>query len=300
MAGTYDDMPSRKMAWDADGSVVFGCDVANGGGMDRGEIPTGVSLTEMTQVDKEGVNSDDDAQYGSLTGPQNSPATVWAIMFPEKREIDGYYWNVSSTDAPLAVEMLSISKDTTNVRDGVWLPLGQEVINYGVATRPHYRDNIESNADSNVTCVLMQIESGTQISNEWTYLDSLHVYGTITPGQGIDQLIFLDRDSADNEFTKPLDYGDIGRGSASIKSIKVKNNSSTRSASGITITNEYLYLGITAMTYSLNGVDDEATLSIPDLGPGGTVDVYIHINISDSETLGVYEMRSIIEATTWT
>jgi hypothetical protein len=290
------------MAWDDDGTVVYGIQQDTGGGTDlgRGVIPSGVVLAELTSTEQRNVNGDDDSFFGDDYGAVKSALNMVYLFFPEKREVDGYYWNILTgmVGGDVKFEYLSYSTDTTNGVDGSFSALGQEIRATAVV-KPDYRDNIQTDALSNVTCVMEEFGGYTGVFGDQIKLRALHIYGTITPGDTPDRLLFLDTDNSDIEFTRPLDYGNVGRGSTNIRLVKVKNNSSTLTANTVQITAEALVDGSSAFTYSTDGVNDQGTKALGNIGPGGTANLYIHFALTDSFVLGLYEARTKASVASW-
>jgi hypothetical protein len=270
MAGNYNDAPSRRMAWDADGTVAM-------------YHPTTGALVAWNSTQKTELNDEDNVKvYNAPTGK-----TVW--LFPELREIDGIfaakYYNNNVLPNYGAVDS---SGNTTNGIDGTWVQQ--------LATMPDvrscydkFRDNIESMA--------VATESGLRIG--WTGSNdsnngmmAVHIYGTISPGETPDRILFLDTENSDAVFTKVLDYAEVPRGQTQSRTIKLKNNSASKTINTIQITAESPYLNAGSwFTFGDDDVSYQATYAVGNLGSAATQLIYVKQNVPDGETLGLQTGR---------
>jgi len=303
MAGSYPDAPSRRIAWDDDGTVAYGVAAASGGptSLVRGDPPGNLTLVELT-TQKASMNDDSDAQYGVAGSAGQYPAVWVYLFFPQKMEVDGYYWNIRSTDTPNPAHFLSISTNTTNGIDGTYSALGSEVnTGFNQTAKPDYRQNIQTTVESNVLSVLSQAGGTfTGINTPTWAVRSLHLYGTVTPGETPDRILFLDTLASDAEFAEPLDYGNIGRGTTNIRTIKVKNNSGSLTANTVQITAEEITgSGGSLFTFSTDGIADSGTKALGNIGPGGTVLVYVHLTVPDAQALDLYDARFSVNVASW-
>ena len=295
MAGAYPDAPSLGIAYDDDGTVVLWNGlvvIASDEDSPVGTVPQ-LPLIAMPQGDMDQIN-DEETTAPTQSG-QSNDASSWIVMlFLQDMEIDGGYYNVNPTHTGNAQWMAS-STNTTNGIDGTWSDLGVTTPK-DTTQADDYRDSITSMAESNVVAV-----TSFQGSDERFRWRQLHIYGAHTPGQTPDKLIFLDPDNSDNEYTKPLDFGDVPRGQTQKDTFKLKNNSSTFTANTISIINEDLFGGASSWyTYSDDDVSYSSSLNISSLGPGGTQLTYIKQVVPDAQVVGVYVSRTRATVASWT
>lgn len=303
MANSYQDMPNRRIPWDGNGSVVLGDFQGEGGAGSlkvRGVLPATATITEHTQAEREDVNSDSDGTLiGGATPAAKTSFLIQYILFPEKHDIDGYYWNLAyGSDDPH--QMLSTSGDTTSGPDGTWSALGTEIVTGGGTTvNSDYRKNIQPAVASDVVGVLMQSGFYPGVFGSFLAHRAVHLYGAIASGETPDRLLFLNYEASDAEFVKPLDYGNVGRGQEIITRMTIKNNSSTLDANTVQITCEDLYLGDTMFTYSTDGINDQATKALGTIDAGETATVYVHMNIPDAQPVDLFDVRSSLTVASW-
>ncbi len=294
MAGSYPDAPSRRLAYDDDGTVVLwnGLTVIDANeDAAVGQVPL-LPLIAMPQAQIDQIN--DEETTSPTESGQNNNASSWILMmFLQKMEIDGGYYNINPTHTGNA-QWMAFSTNTTNGIDGSFADLSVTTPK-NTTVADDYRDDITSMAESNVVCV-----TSFQGSDERFRWRQLHVYGAHTPGETPDKLIFLDPDNADNEFTKPLDFGDVPRGQTQKDTFKIKNNSSSLTANTVNLINEDLFGGASSWyTYSTDDISFSSSEDLGNIGNGGTQLVFIKQIVPDAQVVGVYASRTRATVASW-
>ena len=279
MAGNYPDVPGPRLAYDRDGSIGF----YNDGGV--------ISL--MSPSDLATINDESTSQIGDNT------TRVYGLIFPELRDLKGYYFSSSSGgDEP--IRAVETSVNTTNGIDGTWVSRigGSAVQSYGPVV-PDYRI---------ITSVTWDGIKGIR----WTAgraQRAAHFFGNITAGETPDRLRLwhptlnqaLD-DSAVSPDGAYFDWGNVPQGTTQDRTFRVKNNSSTKTASTITVSLESLTPAGTPDVHTLSdGGSFGSTVSIASLAPGAISGVLtLRRTTPTGATLGVWVSRIIAAATTWT
>ena len=282
-AGSYADVPSRRMATDADGSVV--AYYSSTAYSDPVEYSGGVITNMNGEADTIGPDFN---QFGLL------------FIFAELREVDGaFLWADSATTRRLVT-----SGDTTNGVDGTWtqrfadMPSAYESPTFD---RTKYRTNIDSMAVSNVRGLRCEGPFGDFAGGDTDLLHHFHIYGEIAAGETPDRLLWIDNDD-DLEFSKPQDYGDVPRGSAEDHVTYLKNNSASLSANSVQVTAEALSFGAGSWYTFDDGTGFSATKSLASsIGNGAnSPDITIRRIIPDAEDLGLYAARAYASVGSWT
>ncbi len=294
MAGSYPNAPSRRIAYDDDGTVVLwnGLVVMNFDDLAPvGTVPA-LPLLAMPQADIDQIN--DEETTSPTQSNQVANTSSWIVqMFLQKMEIDGGYYNVNPTHSGRSQWMMA-SDDTTNGIDGTWSDLSVTTPK-NTTVADDYRDSITSMADSNILAV-----TSFQGSDERIRWRQLHLYGAMSPGETPDKLIFLDPDNLDVEFSLPLDFGDVPRGQTQTDTFKIKNNSGSLTANTVQVTAEDLFDGSGSWyTYSDDDITYVATLSLGNIGPGGTSLVHLKQIVPDAQVVGVYAARTRATTASW-
>lgn len=281
MAGSYPDAPSRRMAFDDDGSIGFRQVVSTG------LVSTVWSATQMGYWNEETTRGWLAHSYGDGNNYR------YIFFFPEGREVDGFFARCSSNNVIGAVDT---STNTTNGVDGTWT---NQIANYddsvGNRVNPYWRDQITSMAVSGARALRWADQS-------WDYnIYVTHIYGEITPGQTPDRLLFVDNGTS-LEYGLPIDYGDVPRGSAADTLIKLRNNSSTLTANTVQMTGESLYLNSGAWYTFSDGGSFQATLPLASSISSSSDSPTITIRrvIPDAESIGLHAGRIQVGVGSWT
>lgn len=260
MAGFYPDAPGMRMAWDDDGSVSVAWQA---GGDNASPEPTLAVVEDISSNMTE--RNDEDLEVGQFTGlnlVNTNSLMIQAIIFPELREIDGVYW---VTTGAVQRGKVDTSDDTTNGVDGTWT---QQIGDYAEtpATIPNYRENIIALAVNAARAIRFW-----RFTGGGAYNIVLHLYGTISPGETPDRLLFID-ELTGLEFTAVKDFGDVPRGSAREFQWRLKNNS-TVAGNNLTINtiqftaeSQFLASG-NWYTHSIGGDAFQSTKQITSLAP---------------------------------
>lgn len=293
MAGVYPDNPSRRLVWDEDALVMTAKHHPWGYGAAVGTPPTGDNpYTLLSQANIDDV-ADEDGATSFFTSGTNFGQWV-TIIFPEKQDIDAGYV-IMWTDADRTA-WVAFSTDTTNGRDGSWADTN--IANVDMTENiDNYRQSIDSTVAAMTGVVSLMLYGGADDTIRW---HSAHFYGTVTAGETPDRMLFLDPDDSDNEFSKPLDWGDVERGNTFTDTFKLKNNSSGLDAANVQMTAQSLYLDAdTWLTYSDDDVDYSATLDIGTVLAGGEQLIYVKNEIPGDEPMGPYVARTRVTASSW-
>lgn len=299
MAGSYPDNPSRRIVYDEQTLLMnakdnFGQGVAVGV-PPKDDIP--FILTTQAEID---AMSDEDVTTFLLE--QGTNFFHWVvIIFTEEKDIDGGYTLTFFDDDPEA--WVAFSTDTTNGRDGTWADSNIDTtrrIDLPFVGEPldAYRDFIDATVAAMSGVKSMMFGMG---ADDNAQIRAWHLYGTPSAGATPDRFLILDPDDSDNEFTKPLDFGDKERGNTYQDTFKVKNNSGSLDAANVQMTGQDLYLDAGSwMEYSDDDISYSATLDIGTLNAGAEQLIFIEMAIPVDEPPGPYSARTRITSSGWT
>lgn len=273
------------MAYDADGTVVISAK------------PIASPMVEVAGAVTVLMNDESNTNNGSLTGGTSGGLERrLAWVFPELREFDGFFGSSLQGSANRLLTLAS-SGDTTNGVDGTWTTRLADVATgcgNSTTTYDNYRDEIFSVAVGNVRGVRLLVQV------DQNQFQSGHIYGEISPGETPDRLLWIDNTTG-LEFNLPIDYGDIPRGSAEDRELKLKNNSASLTAASVQITAEALYLASGAWYTFSEGAAFQSTLALAaSIGAGAsTSTITIRRDTPDSETVGLHAARVYTAVGTW-
>lgn len=277
MAGGYNDAVSRRMAWDADGTTVLRAGGASNGQGPPANTPPPIAWSGTSLDVRENANNEYAIGFTWYI-TSNYSWYMHGMLFPEDRDIDGWYENV--WDVSAAWE--SYSLDTTNLVDGTWN--SATVVATQTRVLDHWRDNVNNLALTNVKGLMSM--DGENSANREAGRKRVHIYGTISAGETPDRILFLDTENGDAEFTKVLDFGDQLRGTETLRTFKIKNNSASLEIFTIQITAEDLYANAGGWyEFGDDGISYQATYSAGDLDFDEELLIYMKQVIPDGETL---------------
>jgi hypothetical protein len=278
------------MAPDGDGSIGFAWATGS----------TAPNIYEFSAVEMARANNEagDLAVASSKVGPTHALDNTYGYIFPELREIDGVF---ARRHGALAIRPFLHSPDTTNGFGGTWdteIPNMPEI----TTTVPDYRDNIQSIAASSKRAVRVNIQHDGGESASIQGLGELHIYGEIAAGETPDRLLLID-ELTGLEFTLPIDYGDVSRGSSEDREFRIENNSAGLTANTIQYTAEAL-TGTSGSWYTvtLPGAGSfQATQSIASLAAATTTDIITLRRVTPGgETFGLHAAREYFNVDSWT
>lgn len=219
MAGGYPDAPGHRMAWDEDGSV--GIFWRNDGALQAIELMSQANMTEM--------NDEDDTSVDDLW----MRAGFVGCIFPELRDVYGAFWARRNAGHRGEVDT---SADSVDGWGGTWTTQIAASAFYTETVQPAYwRTEIDVFSENAQRAIRMYYSNGSAYPPK-----AMHIYGEIAAGETPDRLLYVDATTG-LEFTTMWDFGAVPRGSARDDTFRLKNNSSTLTASSIQVLAESLF-----------------------------------------------------------
>jgi hypothetical protein len=267
------------MAYDRDLSTVY----------TRNNVGT---LTQVSVGTVALVNSETDqsSPMGNMGG-----SGWYAVLFPEPRDIIGYYARAGSVGSGSA-GAVQVSTDTTNSVDGTW---SQVAANWGTqgASNTFMRTNIVSISPTSVVGIRFLRTSSTGNFD----LANLHLYGNKSSAG--DYLEFW-HPTLDQRYGT-VDAGDVPRNSTATFQFRLKNRSASLTAGTITIaddvpTNQTPDVD-TQWVLSTDNSTFTESVSVTSLAPGAiSSTLYVKRITSQTSILGLRALRLNASAASWT
>jgi hypothetical protein len=287
MAGNYPDVPGPRMALDLDGTQVY--TIVNG-------VVTQATAAQVAQLTSETAGNG----FGVGTSTTNGAVL---FMFPEKRDVVGYYADIDSGNWGLAgPPSVQTSVDTTNGVDGTWTAQAALVTtDKPTPPKPSYRTAIQTVAWNGIRAIKLTRSTG---GLDDMIFDAFHLYGVRTAGENPDRLVMWHPTLDQRLGGADLDWGNAPRSSSADKTFRVKNLSATKTATTIT-------LSLSALTettptvvgqhlLSADGTAFASTASIASLAPGAISNVLtVRRNTPNNASLSLWSLRIKAAATTW-
>lgn len=290
MAGNYPDAPGPRMAIDLDGTQVYLIDNNTG------------NVTQATQAQLTALNDETDTPNGAAPtfGLGTSSNGSILVVFPEKRDVVGYFGSIGSHWGMSGQLNVYTSVDTTNGIDGTWTAGG--TTNWqNTAIKPGYRSpqTVTWNA-------IKAIRFGPKQQGglDDVLVDAIHIYGTRTAGENPDRLVMWHPTLDQRLGGADLDWGNAPRSSSADKTFRVKNLSATKTATTITLSVDCLSDTTPSVAaqhlLSTNGSSFTATASIASLAPGVISNVVtVRRNTPVDAVLSLWTARVKASATSW-
>ncbi len=283
MAGTYVDVPARRMALPSDGTRYFF--------VYRGASPT------TTEVPSWANNLDDSTTSTAHTLlPSGNTADqsyrCLALVFPELRDISAYFATGAQLSLPTAI--LDWSTDTTDGLDGTWTTIANNFL-MASTTVPHIRTEISTITPiTGVRGIRFHFGFGVAstggTSTRSASLSTIHLYGSISAGQNPDRLDFWHPTSDAVVTGGHFDFGDIKQGASAVKQFRVKNRSAAQTATSVSLSREVatfteMLTGDSNVEFSSDGSAYANTLAVGTLAPGALSSVlYVRRRVGAAET----------------
>lgn len=279
MAGSYPDVPGYRFAYDMDGTSV---------------VYWRTALSSYLSPNSSQLRTINDANpivgWGGLGGDGHL-----ILLFPEIRSISGILLNYSRNNP---IGALQWSSDTSNGIDGAWTTIA-------AWTSPLVTSN---NADLRnlITAVSVPAVTALRFYNMGGYAGpailNLHIYGSIPTTSSPDRLRIVD--ISNNDIAAQLDFGDIRQRNNITKQFKVVNNSTTQTANNITVTFDVPYDATPTLVgqyqLSTNNTTFANAINIGTLAPGASsATLYLRDTVSSSANLGLWSLRLVASANTW-
>ncbi len=318
MAGSYPDVPSHRIPYDVDGTVVWQAATLSGGSFGGGGYYTGMVVppSELLSTAKTLLNDENSTALFSDGGPA-ARDYGWGWIWPEKRDIFGFFgWAMDSATPRL--QDLESSTESRNMitkgsTDGVFNTLASVPVqppgNDTWSVEQSYREYVGAYTSTGATGVRVRLQTSKTVGAavDKSFVAAFHWYGDISDGANPDRIIFIDADSG-LAFDETHDWGDKPRGSVHFQEFWIVNNSATLTATS----NVFTFEDISELSNEWYDLRDNSTVStaysttITINGPiaagaryPATTTFTIRQTIADDEDLGPASARMRLFTGTW-
>jgi hypothetical protein len=281
------------MPYDTDGSTGLYALTSLGNG----------TLTELSSTNMQQLNDESDST--SIGEPNENTTLSIYIIFPELRDLDGYFLTISTATilGNIVWGPFQGSTNTTNGLDGSWSNIDSTADGlFNVATIPNYRSMIHTVSATGLAGVRFLVTNNSGAHN--AAIPTLHLYGQPSSGANPDSLRFYNS-AGTAELSTVIDEGDIARSAVQVLPFTVKNISATKTASSINITTATLTDASPSLLPQFEFSSDGITFSSPpfsigSLAPGATTStLYVQDTVNASAALSVWALRMIATPTTF-
>lgn len=281
MAGSYADVPGTRFAYQADGTFLVYRN-ASGGIVDISSV-----MAEM---------NDHDDVTALTVGSESSMAAGRHItfVFPELRNIDGYYMRGIETNGSFTKEAVETSTDTVDGSGGTWTQVAASWTNAS-AMSPTWRSGITSLSASGIKALRFRYTWTTTSSGRQIDWKGIHLYGSVAAGQNPNRLRAW-HPTLDQELSAAyFDFGDMSQGTQAVKQFRIKNNSASLTAQDITLSQDNVNGGGMSLQFSTNGTDFSTPLPIGNIN-ADTVSSVLYVRRTVGAAEPVQLRASLIKA----
>lgn len=298
--GNYADPPARRLAWDADGTLVM-----DQQGASFGFWPTG-SKQSLNNEDFGGPYDGNSTILGSRPGTVNM-----VFIFPALRDISHLYIATGSrTDT---INSIQYSTDTTTGLDGTWTAVAWSNTGIQVDNAVGAWRKISVGAGgikSWVAAGVRAIRLSVNYRDGNDSLAMLHIYGKRAAADPTRNVGFTT--AAGVRFTKDADWADRPWGHAykwkspdllnEPDELYVHNFDGSGTANAVVVSaNQLTGQLATYTTFSLDDVTYTATVTIASIAPGATSGpIYVKWEPPVGSGLGVFAERLVATVGSWT
>lgn len=291
MAGNYPDVPSWRIPYDLDGTVMF--------------MTAENSDTSFSQDDALAAQLNDEDMASSNFSHSNYNYRTMMWMFPRKMNLHGYWIVVRDygyVGMPNLYRNILWSPNTTNGVDGTWTT----VVTGSTYSRtsdgfPPLRNNIQGLSITGARA--LKFKSGSGHNGFATFYSAFHLYGEPTAGEDTNKLQIVKPGTDERIAPAHFDFGDVPRNSTNIKQFRIKNRSTTATANDISVSLE-VPTDTTPSFGSMHKFSDGGSylgqINIGNLAPGGiSGNIDIRQIIDSNAVLGLRWGRIRAQATSW-
>lgn len=291
MAGGFPNATSPRMSYDKDGSVVVTYNNIDD------------TFTTISALNTAKLNSEDNVQAFTINPQSTASEFYLGVLFPEARSVGGIFIcavePLVGADDQFMNITVEYSPDSTNFIDGTWYTAFSG-LPFSVKTKTAYRYPYTLNISS---ATAIRIVDRTNSGNTGK-IKNLHLYGSIID----DSTRIAFWDSTNNTALPPayLDFGSNKLGLVFTKEIRLKNLSSTQTATNVRLSAEALTdaapSNVSQFTFSYdNGVTFDTSIIIPSLSPGQISDkIIVKKSTYTNAALSVWSVRLLAEVIgTW-
>lgn len=301
--GYYPDPPSRRMAYDADGTRVLA-------------VSTNLAaVTELTEGQKIAMNDEGGSRV------QVHDHNYLTFIFPEQRNVTHYYAASGKGYhyAGISSSVVQWSNDTTNGQDGNWFTIAPSWVhnsNNGngasgpitTAGFPDMRTHLDTMPASGVRAIRFRSSTSHDYVSE-NYIYTFHIYGHKTAGVTPHRLDFAYANGS--ELAQDFDFGDVPRNTEKIWSpsgtfnigspLYLRNRSPSKIAQDVYLTVQTLTGSMDSdITLSKDNSSYTTQLTWTEIQPLANVGpIYVKHTTSVDEQLGLRTCRLRLAVGSW-
>lgn len=241
------------------------------------------------------LNDHDDAVALTITNENTTVGGRYvAFVFPEMRNLDGYFIEAIQTGGSFVIEAVETSSDTVDGAGGTWSPVAANWTEAG-ALSPTWRSGIVTLSATGIKAIRFRYNWNTGSSGRQIDWKAIHLYGSVVTGENPNRLRAWHPTLDEEVSAAYFDFADIAQGTQQTKQFRLKNNNSTQTAQGVTLSQDNVDGGGMALQFSADGTTFTSPLTVGDIAPNVTTGV-LHVRRSVGAAETVQLRASLIKA----
>lgn len=287
MAGSYPDVPGRRFAYHLDGTMLVYRTAAG-------------SIVDLTSSLAQ-LNDHDNSSVFVITSESSTVAgRHFTFVFPELRNIDGYFIYGVQTFSEFAVQAVETSVDTVDGSGGTWTQVAASWAVAGTLS-PAWRSGITSLSASGIKGLRFRYTWTTTSGSRQMDWRTIHLYGSVVAGENPNRLRAW-HPTLDQEVSAAyFDFADIAQGTMLTKQFRVRNDSATLTANNITLSQDDTNGGGMGLTFSTDGTTFTSPLVIGNIAPSTSSSIlYVRRSVGAAEAVQLRSSVIKAIAASWT
>ncbi len=287
MAGSYPDVPGRRFAHHLDGTMLI---YRNSAG----------AITDLTSYLAD-LNDHDNSGVFTTT---NESTTVngrhYTFVFPELRNIDGYFFYGAESYSDLNAQSVDVSYDTVDGFGGTWTQIAANW-NFASALSPTWRSGINPLSTTGIKGLRFNFSWNSSAGSRSMNWHAMHLYGSVVEGENPNRLRAW-HPTLDQEVDAAyFDFADMSQGTTLTKQFRLKNGNSTQTANNVTLSQDDTNGGGMGLTFSTDGVSFTSPLVIGNIAAGTTSStLYVRRTVGAAEAVQLRSSVIKAVASSWT
>lgn len=287
MAGSYPDVPGRRFAYHLDGTLMVYRN-ASGAIVD-------VSANMADLNDHDNTNALVVTNESSMAGNRHL-----TFVFPELRNIDGYFIHAIQTSGNFVIEAVETSVDTVDGSGGTWTQASAAWTDAS-SLAPTWRNSITPLSASGIKAIRFRYNWNTTSSGRQIEWRAVHLYGSVVTGQNPNRLRAWHPTLDQEVGAAYFDFGDAAQGTVQTKQFRLRNDSASLTANNISLSQDNTNGGGMALTFSTDGTTFTAPLTVGTIAPSTNSSVlYVRRTVGPAEAIQLRASLIKAIAASWT
>jgi hypothetical protein len=222
------------------------------------------------------------------------------FVFPELRNIDGYFIHAIQANGSFVIEAVETSVDTVDGSGGTWTQAAATWTDAS-SLSPTWRNSITPLSASGIKGLRFRYTWTTTSSGRQIEWRAIHLYGSVVAGQNPNRLRAWHPTLDQEVGAAYFDFADIAQGTQLTKQFRLRNDSATLTANNITLSQDSVNGGGMGLTFSSDGTNFSSSILISTIAPNSNSSVlYVRRSVGAAEAIQLRASLIKAIASSWT